>query len=83
MSGIQLIASFYDCALSQLAPTRQYKHYRLDNLMILDVFVCVCMIANKRSDGNELFGLGCQTQLKLTHIIIMITAVVPIVLSKL
>lgn len=42
----------------------------------------VYVIANIINDGNELFGLGCQTQLKLTHIIIMITAVVPIVLSK-
>lgn len=43
---------------------------------------CAHVIANITNDGNELFGLGCQTQLKLTHIIIMITAVVPIVLSK-
>lgn len=62
---------FYDFALSQLAPSRQYKHYRLDNLMTFDV--CVWLAIWK---GNKVYEwVWVAMRLKLTHIIIMITAV--------
>ena len=75
----ELILSFYDCTLSQLAPSRQYKHYRLDNLMTFDVRMCVCD-CEYQNIVNELWA-WVPRRLKLTHIIIMITAAVAIVIA--
>lgn len=65
------------------------KHYRLDNLMIFTILLQLFVHAPydcdyycvQETDDNELLGPGSQTQLKFTHILIIITIAIIVMIA--